>query len=119
MPKTLFLIDDDPSITATFRRMLTRAFGDEVTIKVFADGQDALDEALAAGFPDAIVTDDRMPLLSGRELAVKLRRLGYARKIIMISGTADDGVLDLGVDRRMLKPCSLGDLRDAVMAALG
>ena len=118
MPKKLFLVDDDAELTVAYRRMLKPALGPEVEIVTFADGREALEAAVRDGFPDAVLTDDRMPHLTGRELAAALRRLGYAGTIVMLSGTADDGVLAHGVDVRLPKPTDSLTLREHVVRAL-
>ena len=112
-PKTLFLVDDEPSISVSIARALRRTLEPlGVRIKTFQNPADALEEIKSNGLPDAVMTDDLMPFMSGREFAKELRARGFIGKILMLSGTAHDDVLDCGVDRLMTKPFSLADLRE-------
>src|SRR5690242_17840275 len=116
--KKLFLVDDDVQMIEANRRLLSHLLGAGVEVVTFHDGTEALEAAVRDGFPDAVLTDDRMPRMSGRELASHLRRLGYLGTIIMLSGTADDGVLAHGIDVRLTKPIDSRTLHRHVANAL-
>lgn len=111
--KTLFLVDDEPSMTTTIARGLKRALEPlGVEIKTFMNPLDALVDMEENGFPFAVLTDDLMPGMTGREFAKELRARAFGGKILMLSGTAHEDVLDCGIDRLMTKPFSIADLRE-------
>jgi len=120
MPKKIFFVDDDASIIKVYDRALRpqlEMIG--VEVQTYLNPDDALQAIARDGLPDAVVTDDRMPFMTGRELAVELRARGFTGKILMVSGTADDDVLVLGVDQLLQKPVDTPTLRNAVRGLLG
>lgn len=120
MRKKLFIVDDDPSIIKVYERMLRPMLETSgVEVQIFGDPGSLLDAVARDGMPTALVTDDRMPVMSGRDLASHLRSRGYAGKILMVSGTADDDVLASGVDELLQKPVDTALLRNTVRSLLG
>ena len=116
-PQTLLLVDDEPFLTECIVRCLRRplkALG--VEIKAFNDPRELLKEIEANGLPTAVLTDDRMPGLPGRELAKQLRARGFAGRILMLSGTADESVYACGVDWLMTKPFENAKLVETIVA---
>ena len=82
-----------------------------------ADGEEAL--ALARELkPDIIVTDIRMPGISGLDLIKQLHRAGIRAKIIIISGYSDfnyaQKAIKLGVSDYILKPVENPELVSVV-----
>lgn len=77
----ILLVEDDPSLLTTYQSLLA-CEGYETVVAV--DGRAGVDAALEDKF-DLIVTDNRMPRLSGTELIVELREHGINTPIIMCS----------------------------------
>ena len=69
MGKRILVAEDDPNVRLTIELILEHA-GFDVTVA--GDGQEALDAALANP-PDAILLDQMMPKLNGKEVLTALR----------------------------------------------
>jgi FixJ family two-component response regulator len=120
MHKKLFIVDDDPAIMKVYDRMLRPILETNgIEVLTFGDAGSVLEAALRDGMPTALLTDDRMPGMSGRELASALRAKGYVGKILMVSGTADSAVYADGVDELLQKPVDTALLRSRVRTLLG
>ncbi len=85
------------------------------------DGDTALELARLER-PDLIVTDIRMPRMSGLQFIEELRREQYAGSVIVISGYDDfhyaKEAFKLGVSDYLLKPISKDELAKAVALSL-
>lgn len=92
-----------------------------------ADGEDAL-RLVNETMPDILVTDIRMPVLSGLELIAELRRVNPTLGIIIVSGFSDfqyaQTAMRHGVSEYLLKPvnteklyAALRQLRLRILAA--
>ena len=82
-----------------------------------ADGEEALSLSRELK-PDVIITDIRMPGLSGLDLIKQLRKTGIRAKIIIISGYSDfkyaQKAIKLGVSDYILKPVENSELVSVV-----
>lgn len=98
--RVLLLIDDEPDMVEVIFTIV-----DSRTTKVLLalNGHEAL-EMLKREPVDAVLTDVRMPEMSGVELVQKMRASGFVTPVVMMSGFADldvtlealrAGVLDL------------------------
>src|SRR5262249_26466746 len=72
---------------------------------------------------DVIVSDLRMPGMSGLELLATARRRAPDARRLLVSGYADfesalDAINDVGIDRLLTKPWQNEEVRGAVDAAL-
>lgn len=118
-PLVLLAEDDDE-----MRYLMTRALRrDGYDVLAAADGL-ALSSALQAARihgrePDLIVSDVRMPGMSGLELLAWLRREQCAVRTVLVSAFADEDTVDqaqkLGVAHILSKPFDLDDLRTVVL----
>jgi len=83
--KSVWIVDDDRSIRWVIEKALTR---EGIAFSSFSSAQDALD-ALSGGPPEVLVSDIRMPGLSGLELlnAVKARHPGVP--VIVMTAYSD------------------------------
>ena len=79
----ILLVDDNPSVLETLSTYL-RLMGHEITTA--ANGGEALVQLDSASF-DVLITDCRMPVLTGIQLLQHLRSRGVATPAIMVSGT--------------------------------
>jgi signal transduction histidine kinase len=116
-PMRLLLVEDNASVRDYTASVLTH---DGHTVLPYADGPAAL-AAVDAGTPyDLAVVDYAMPLMTGQELALELRRRQPGRPVVVMTGYAESGTLDqLARDHVVLrKPYSLLEIRAALTAAL-
>ena len=81
------------------------------------NGRDALDLMVEAG-PDIVLTDIRMPVYSGIELADRARQLGLRARFIVISGYDSFGyardALKVNVSDYLLKPINSQELNSTL-----
>jgi DNA-binding NtrC family response regulator len=118
----LLLVEDKDS----FRRLLTQALvGSAWSVRAVADPQEAL-RALEAAPAHVLVTDLRLPGMSGLELIRRARRLQPNLRVVLMSafGEPKDIVeaMRLGADDFLPKPFDLDDflaLLDRLRALVG
>ncbi len=119
-PKVVvFAVDDEQDNLNTLNRALRRDY----TVRTFEDAADAL-EALRTDECDILVTDIKMPSMSGIELARAVREnADRVPIVIVISAFSDttevqvahrDGILDVV----LAKPWSPADLQDSLRRAV-
>ena len=112
MKKTVWIVDDDDSIRWVLSRALAKA---EHKVEVFSDAESVLSN-LENKQPDVLMTDIRMPGMSGLELANKLREeIPNMPVIIMTAHTDLDSALSSyqsGAFEYLPKPF---DIEDALM----
>ncbi len=117
----ILLVDDEPHILHYMRATLT-AWGHEVDVAT--DGEAAVARALEGGY-DLIITDVRMPHMSGRELYERLHRdaPAVAERVVFSTGDTvrDDTLAFLEAAGRPVlhKPFKLAELRQVLATALG
>jgi response regulator RpfG family c-di-GMP phosphodiesterase len=113
-------VDDEPVLCRAFARL----FQDRGDVQVLAVGSP--EEALALlgreSF-DVVVSDLRMPGMSGLELLAAARRQAPETRRLLVSGYADfetalDAINEVGIDRLLTKPWQNEEVRGAVESAL-
>jgi EAL domain-containing protein (putative c-di-GMP-specific phosphodiesterase class I) len=119
MHPIVLLVDDDPSVTSGTRTALHRA---PFTVLVANSGAEALAQ-LASNSIDVVVSDERMPGMSGSELLSRVRKEYPDTMRLILSGQADlkDVVRAInggGIYRFLLKPCNPMDLAASISEAL-
>ena len=82
---TVFVIDDDPSVRRALARQLRTA---GFQVETFASAQDYVARAAQAAIA-CIVTDVRMPGMSGLDLQDSLAQAGGAPPMVFITGHGD------------------------------
>ena len=109
---TVMVVDDDPSVLATYRRLLCRAGYNTVTqndpCRVLADGH--ADQGV-----DLLLLDHQMPGMDGLSLLEELRQRSCRARCILVSAFLNEDVRlrarHLGVDRVLEKPVDACQLR--------
>ena len=119
LEQTVLLVDDDAHLLASLRRALR---AEPYTIVVAGSPTEAL--GLLASRPvDVVLTDQRMPGMSGAEFLVRVRAQ-YPHVIsIMLTGHADLATAIRAINagevyRLFTKPCDVGTLAVAIRQAL-
>jgi CheY-like chemotaxis protein len=111
----VLVVDDDPSVLATYRRLLTRAGYETITAD---DPLRVLDGGPQSDSFDLLLLDYRMPGMDGLSLLAELRRREWKARCILISAYLNDDVRSqariLGVERVLEKPVDVGALRQAI-----
>ena len=81
----VWIIDDDPSIRWVLEKALDRI---GISYQSFSSGQEAF-LALGAEKPSVILTDLRMPDMSGRELIHAIKEVDASLPVIMMTAYSD------------------------------
>ena len=102
----LIIVDDEPKIRKGLFKLLDAQEGFKVT-GIFEDVRSAL-KALYELEADVIITDIKMPEVSGLELIRQIRERNLKLRIIILSGYSNfsyaQKAIELGVTRYLLKP---------------
>lgn len=116
--RRVLVVDDDPSILAVVKDILGKS---GYTVSAVPNGVEAL-RRLEADLYDLVITDLRMPEMSGPELIARLQQdPTYSRIPIVVLATGAESA-DLGtlkVDGRVSKPFAPRTLLNAVAALIG
>ena len=119
--ETVMIVDDERALVELAEELLAGLGYEPVG---FDSGEAALRafEADPRRF-DAVVTDEAMPGLRGRELAARLLALRPGLPVVLMSGNLDDAAeraaLAAGVRAVLRKPLALRELAQRLAAALG
>jgi DNA-binding NtrC family response regulator len=117
MSLRILLVDDDPQSLDSTRRILEHS---EFSVEVASSGIVAIDRLRAAGAtrPDLIITDVRMPGMSGMEFVEAYQKLGFNIPFVVMTafGQVQDAVwaMKMGAVDFLLKPFKRQQLLDAV-----
>lgn len=117
-PRTLLLVDDEPNILASLKRLLRR---DGYQILTANSGQEGLD-VLASHAVDVIVSDQRMPGMLGADFLRKAKLLCPQTIRIMLSGYTElqavtDAVNEGAIFKFLTKPWEDHQLREHIAEA--
>lgn len=110
--KRLLVVDDEEMVRNIINKLLTIR-GHDVTTA--SSGKEAL-LAFSESTFDYIITDQGMPEMSGRELAVQLRSLHPTIPIILLTGDTDLKVDSAFINYVMTKPFKLDELEAALLS---
>ena len=118
-PPRVLVVDDEEGVRRFVARVLSNA-GYEV--QVASGGTEALEAADRGNVFDLVVTDVRMPSMSGPRFVAQLRQQGIESKILFLTGYNEqlfDERGTLWMDEAYLdKPCSVNGLLESVALLL-
>jgi CheY-like chemotaxis protein len=106
------VIDDDPEALELFTALLTRHGFSVVTARDGREGLARLDQVR----PDVIFVDVRMPIMDGAEFRQAQRRNREWVRIptVVMTGIADEPVLDVGIAKALRKPVRSSEILGVV-----
>lgn len=118
-PIRILIVDDEPQVLRALLRLLTRR-GFEVTLA--GSGDEALKQ-LEGARPHLVLSDYRMPVMSGLTLLEEVRRRWPEVALVVMSGHADEAaVLEALAGRRidlyLHKPWNHETLSDELRAVV-
>jgi DNA-binding response OmpR family regulator len=113
MARRILFVDDEDSLRSIAARALRFK---EYEVVEASDGFEAWGLAKKTRF-DLVITDNRLPPLSGAELMSRLRDLHPALPILRLSDSQDGGSEEKGT-RTLFKPFQIDDLVAAVGSLL-
>ena len=118
---SLLYVEDEQITRETVLTLLGRRFPG-LTIHSAQNGAQAV-QLFRQLSPDLVVTDIRMPIMSGIEMARQVMELKPSLPVIITSAHSDMNYLiesiELGISRYVLKPIDSGKLFAAIESALG
>jgi two-component system response regulator FixJ len=118
MPRIVHIIDDDPLVCNSIRLLLET---EGIEAKAYISAHDFLD-AIGPGDSGCVITDVRMPGMSGVELLTHIAERGFNFPVIVITGQADVALavnaMKQGAVDFMEKPFSEASLIASVRKAL-
>lgn len=113
----ILVVDDEPALTVAFARKLRREGYECATA---GSGEEAL-KRLESYRPDLVISDVRMPGMSGLDLLKEIKHRDPALKVILTTAYAHiEFVVEAlrhGVDDYLVKPFSLSELAASVSRA--
>ena len=116
--QTILVIDDDDNLRDTIGVLVER---EGFRAILAADGLTGLDQAILAK-PSLIISDLRLPGLSGVEVCKRLRSSGVLTPIIVLSAIGEEIdkvlLLEIGADDYVVKPFGTRELLARVRAVL-
>ena len=115
--KRILLVEDEPDVAISFRMLLALAGHETETV---GHGEAAL-ALFAPGRHDVVITDLRLPGMSGLELAAALRQKAPHQPIILTSGSPEVVAATVNfacISVLLGKPFDLRQLQEALAASL-
>jgi CheY-like chemotaxis protein len=108
----ILVVDDDPMIIALLTELLIE---EGYSVRIARDGLEAW-HAIESAPPALLLTDLRMPRMTGRELVTRLRARGYDFPILIIAATPAlaEPLLQFAPIEYIAKPFELDLLLDGV-----
>jgi CheY-like chemotaxis protein len=118
MPRSLLLVDDEPNIVSSLKRLLRR---DNYAIHTAGSGQEGLD-ILAAIPVDVIISDQRMPGMMGVDFLRQAKQLYPDTVRIVLSGYSElqsvvAAVNEGDIYKFLMKPWDDAQLREHIAEA--
>lgn len=115
---TILFVDDEPRVLKSMRAMFRR----EYNICIADSGAEAL-KILAQTSIDVVVSDQRMPHMTGVEVLCAIKQRSPATIRILLTGYADLEAIEASLNeaevfRYLMKPCPAEEIRAAVLDGL-
>lgn len=82
----VLVVEDDEALRESFQQLLSYLFAE---VDAAVDGQDALDQLAEKNY-DIVLTDLRMPRMSGFQLLQEIRQQSPQQPIVVISAHEDE-----------------------------
>ncbi|SFT24893.1 response regulator [Paenibacillus sp. BC26] len=118
MSYRILLVDDEPMIKLSMRKILTDTHPDFVIVGDAMDGQEALEMAEREQ-PHVIITDISMPVMGGLELIRAIHEKGWKPEIVILSGYGEFDyareALRYGVADYILKPIRVSAVKELMI----
>lgn len=118
--KRLLLVDDEPNVTLTLSESL-ESLGSHYQVDVANNGDDALDMVKKADY-DLIVTDYRMPGMTGLDLALEVNKISPATQIILMTAYGSESLRSSAESASLSgfidKPFSIQQIREVILRAI-
>lgn len=122
MDRNILIVDDQRDILRLIHSTLDTLKNDEIKIFEAPSGEEALLESSRHKI-DLLITDYKLPGMSGVELMHKIRGRHPEAKVVLITGTNDrkvrDEMLNAGALAIFDKPIPIADFLDVVERGLG
>jgi CheY-like chemotaxis protein len=122
MPAARILLVDDQRETSRMLRMMLEYLNRGYVIVDVPSGEEAILEVRRGPF-DLLITDVRLPGISGLELVARMRQANPGGRVIIISGLADPDLREaaqaLNADAFFAKPIDSDRFLETVQAMLG
>lgn len=113
--KSILLAEDEPGVRQALDMLLSL---DHHRVTVAENGAVALDLFTQGKF-DLVITDLRMPVMRGDELAVRIKQLAPQQPVLMLTAFAEEAQgAQNPVDLIVNKPIDLAHLRRAISNVL-
>ncbi len=114
----ILLVDDEPVILHGLKALVNWEIYDTSICGMCANAIDAIN-SMADIMPDILITDIRMPGMSGLELIEQALKMNPSMQCIILSGHDDfsyaHSALKMGVKEYLLKPCTRDELTQALL----
>ncbi len=110
----VLVVEDDQVLRASFQQLLSYLFAE---VDAAVDGQDALDQLAEKNY-DIVLTDLRMPRMSGFQLLQEIRQQSPQQPIVVISAHEDEifqQELEVEEVNYLIKPVSLEELLNVLI----
>lgn len=103
----ILVVDDEPVILSNLKQMLENYYGNIHTIYALSDSREAM-QIIIREQPEILLTDIRMPGISGITLAQFIREHNLRTKVLFITGYSDFEYAKAGIEYKifdyLLKP---------------
>lgn len=117
----IFIIDDEPMIVKGLQTLVP---WEDINCEISGtarNGEQGL-EMIQEAAPDIVISDIRMPKLSGLGMIEKIKKVSEGIKFIILTGHRDfeyaQKAIELGVIKYLLKPTNIDDIKEAVLEAM-
>lgn len=117
MPHTVLFVDDEPNVVQSLSLLF-----DDYNVLTATSGEEALKHFRTGSPPDVIVSDQRMPMMTGVELLQRVKEISPYTVRILLTGYSDlDAIIDSvnagEIFRYINKPWNSAKLKDTVALA--